>query len=209
MNIARPSSRFIADSPVLDFLNALDRYWRERPASDCDSDALLQWIEEAELVPADAIQILRANAGPGELEAVTVQATALGAWFRAFVEDFKGAPLPTSSIERLQPLNRILQRDAQFTQIDIRDNLSDRIAGSGLKWSSKRVWRSPDMLLLPIAQMMAELICTEDFSNVRACERPGCRLLFLDRTKGHTRRWCSMAVCGNRPEDARPSTQEQ
>jgi hypothetical protein len=44
------------------------------------------------------------------------------------------------------------------------------------------------LLLLPIAEAMAELLCTEDFSNVRVCERPGCGYLFVDRTGQGTRR---------------------
>jgi predicted RNA-binding Zn ribbon-like protein len=65
-----------------------------------------------------------------------------------------------------------------------------------------RRWRSPDALLLPIAQAMAELLTTADFSQVKACEGPACTLLFLDRTRGHKRRWCNMAVCGNRAKQA-------
>jgi predicted RNA-binding Zn ribbon-like protein len=31
---------------------------------------------------------------------------------------------------------------------------------------------------------------------VRNCE--GCSIWFYDHTKAHRRRWCSMALCGNR-----------
>ena len=44
----------------------------------------------------------------------------------------------------------------------------------------------------------ADLICNHDFRLIRSCEGSACCLLFLDRTKGHGRGWCSMAVCGNR-----------
>src|SRR5260370_1447160 len=44
----------------------------------------------------------------------------------------------------------------------------------------------------------ADLICNYDFQLIRSCEGSACCLIFLDRTKGHARRWCSMAVCGNR-----------
>jgi predicted RNA-binding Zn ribbon-like protein len=43
---------------------------------------------------------------------------------------------------------------------------------------------------------------TADFSHVKACEGPACTLLFLDKTRRHTRRWCSMAVCGNRAKQS-------
>ena len=44
----------------------------------------------------------------------------------------------------------------------------------------------------------ADLICNYDFRLIRSCEGSACCLMFLDRTKVHARRWCSMAVCGNR-----------
>jgi len=37
---------------------------------------------------------------------------------------------------------------------------------------------------------------------VKNCEGPTCTMLFLDTTKGHARRWCTMAVCGNRAKQA-------
>ena len=65
-----------------------------------------------------------------------------------------------------------------------------------------RRWRSPEALLLPVGEALARLICTEDFSQVKACDGPACTLLFADHTRGHARRWCSMAICGNRAKQA-------
>ena len=53
-------------------------------------------------------------------------------------------------------------------------------------------------LLGPIAEDLAQLLVEGDFSLVRQCEHPDCVLWFYDRTKAHKRRWCSMALCGNR-----------
>ena len=198
MEASKPLYKFLADAAGLDFLNALVH----PEGTIVDGEGLVRWIEEAGLVPAEALESLRAKAVPGEMDAVAAQARALGEWFRDFVQDYKGKPLPAAAIDRLQPLNLILERDIRVSKIDARDTLDDRIAGSGLRWTSERDYRSPDMLLLPIAQAMAELICTEEFDNVRRCEGAGCELLFLDRTRGGTRRWCSMAVCGNRAKQA-------
>jgi predicted RNA-binding Zn ribbon-like protein len=57
-------------------------------------------------------------------------------------------------------------------------------------------------LLQPIADAIADLICHADFRLIRDCEGPVCTLKFLDRTKAHGRRWCSMAACGNRAKVA-------
>ena len=53
-------------------------------------------------------------------------------------------------------------------------------------------------LLGPVAEAVAQLLAEGDFALVRQCEHPDCILWFYDRTKSHKRRWCSMALCGNR-----------
>ncbi|MES2742381.1 MAG: ABATE domain-containing protein [Pseudomonadota bacterium] len=53
-------------------------------------------------------------------------------------------------------------------------------------------------LLAPLAESAAQLLAEADFDLIRPCENPQCVLWFLDRTKSHRRRWCSMAACGNR-----------
>ena len=146
---------------------------------------------------------------PGVLAA---QARALREWFRGFVSAHKGRPLKPRVLDELEPLNRVLARDEEFGQIIARDNSRKAKAlraeqgeeepSSELEWSQQRRWRSPDSLLLPIAKAMADLVCDVDFSHVKACEGHNCTLLFVDRTRGHARRWCSMAVCGNRAKQA-------
>ncbi|SDI23886.1 Conserved protein containing a Zn-ribbon-like motif, possibly RNA-binding [Sinosporangium album] len=39
--------------------------------------------------------------------------------------------------------------------------------------------------------------------RIKACAHPDCVLHFHDTTKNGTRRWCSMAICGNRSKAAR------
>ena len=58
--------------------------------------------------------------------------------------------------------------------------------------------RDPIHLLVPVAESASDLLCHGDFSLILKCENPRCILYFYDATKNHTRRWCSMTVCGNR-----------
>ncbi|RSZ59791.1 hypothetical protein HF313_13695 [Massilia atriviolacea] len=53
-------------------------------------------------------------------------------------------------------------------------------------------------LLGPLAESVAQLLVDGNFALVKQCEHPDCVLWFYDRTKAHKRRWCSMALCGNR-----------
>jgi predicted RNA-binding Zn ribbon-like protein len=52
---------------------------------------------------------------------------------------------------------------------------------------------------LRLALATAALDATRlDRSRVRRCGSPRCVLLYYDTTKNRSRRWCDMAVCGNR-----------
>ena len=200
----RPPAFFLADAVAIDFLNS-----RARPV-DKDVEWLasggdfLGWLQQAKLVPAEAIAALRASALPGELDAVAAQARALREWFRGFALKHMGKPLDADVLRELEPLNRVLQRDEGFGQVVANHHAEqERGAGvSGLAWQMRRRWRAPDALLLPVAQAIAQFVCSEDFTNVKACEGENCTLLFLDRTRSRARKWCSMAVCGNRAKQA-------
>ncbi|HYM02392.1 MAG TPA: CGNR zinc finger domain-containing protein [Stellaceae bacterium] len=66
----------------------------------------------------------------------------------------------------------------------------------------ERRWTSPDRRLQPIADAIGDLVCNADFRLVKTCEGPACTVMFYDCTKAHSRRWCSMALCGNRAKAA-------
>ncbi len=63
-------------------------------------------------------------------------------------------------------------------------------------------WQDPADLLAPVAESAADLFSGADPALVRQCDGAGCTMMFMDRTKNHRRRWCSMAVCGNRAKVA-------
>jgi predicted RNA-binding Zn ribbon-like protein len=128
------------------------------------------------------------------LDKVADQARALREWFRKFVRKHMGRPLPPKALEELGPLNKLLQGDETFSQIS-RQRAKD---GERFELRAMRRWQSPQSLLLPIAEALAKFICEEDFAHVKACEGPSCTLVFADHTRSRARRWCSMAVCGNR-----------
>lgn len=55
-----------------------------------------------------------------------------------------------------------------------------------------------DSILTPLAEAAADLLVSANFDLVKRCENEACVLWFLDQTKSHRRRWCSMEICGNR-----------
>jgi predicted RNA-binding Zn ribbon-like protein len=194
MTDPRPAPIFIADALGLDFLNSIATPVDTPVEWLTSGDDLLAWLEAAGLTPPEVANGFRDHAGPGELDAVAAQARALREWFRGFVTTHKGAALTPAALAALEPLNRLLARDEQFGQVEP--------AAGHLQVVMQRRWRSPDALLIPIANAMAEVIGNEDFAHIKACEGDTCTLIFADHTRGRARRWCSMAVCGNRAKQA-------
>lgn len=197
MDHPKPEALFLADAVGLDFLNSIATP-ADTPIDWIDSgDGLLSWLEQARLVPAETLAALKAQALPGELDGVAAQARHLREWFREFVRKRKGRPLEADDLKQLERINRLLERDENFHRVA----KAPGTAG-GLELQTLRRWRSPDSLLLPIAEALAKCVCDVDFSYVKACEGSQCTMLFADHTRGRARRWCSMAICGNRAKVA-------
>src|SRR6201997_932545 len=197
----RPPPMFIADHRGLDFLNSIGT-----PADTVvewigNGEDLLAWLSEARLIDPAEVAFIRANSFPGELDEVAAQARALREWFRDFVRSHMGRPLSAKALTLLEPLNRVLERDEGYGAIVPR-SANHRSSGSGFELRRLRRWSTPNAVLLPIAEALAHLVCSSDFSLVKACEGKICTLLFLDTTHGRARRWCSMTVRGNRAKQA-------
>ena len=60
-----------------------------------------------------------------------------------------------------------------------------------------------ERLVWPVARDAAVFLTSVRLSRLRTCANPRCRWLFVDVTRNGMRRWCSMAVCGNRAKVGR------
>jgi predicted RNA-binding Zn ribbon-like protein len=189
---------FLADAPGLDFLNSVATPVDVEVDWISDGEGLLAWLEQAGLAPPAALATMRTQATPAELDAIAARARELREWFRGFVQKRKGRPLAVSDLHELEPLNQLFERDEQFAEI-----VPHVTGGTSIfEMHANRRWKSPESLLMPIVEALAKLVCEEDFTQVKACEGPRCTLMFADHTRGHARRWCSMAICGNRAKVA-------
>ncbi len=185
----RPPPPFVGDHPAMDFLNSravpggVELEWL------ADGPDLRAWLAAAGMpVPAG----LR----PAAWDAAAGHAKALRETFRAFVDRHAGRPLTAGAARELRAVNDLLAADDTYRQVE---------PGTGdepLVWRRHRRPAAAAEPLLPIADALGDLVTTADFTLVRRCEGVGCTLAFLDRTKSHARRWCDMAVCGNRAKAA-------
>ncbi|WP_201298731.1 CGNR zinc finger domain-containing protein [Microbacterium sp. 8M] len=56
--------------------------------------------------------------------------------------------------------------------------------------------------LATVARNAVELFGGDDAALLRECGRPGCTQVYVDRSRGGRREWCSMRTCGNRVKAA-------
>jgi predicted RNA-binding Zn ribbon-like protein len=196
MNLDRPPAFFIAQHPALDFLNTIATP-KDVPIEWLgDGRDLVDWLERAGMIEAAVASALRASKNPQKLDEVAKRAREFRQWLRAFVTRYMGKPIPRGAVKALGPLNKLLANGDSYQVVEAGSD------GHPLRLRNIRKWASAGEVLQPLAEAAADLVCHEDFRLIRACGRPPCTLLFLDRTKAHARRWCSMAVCGNRAKAA-------
>ena len=188
--LPRPAPLFVGDHLAIDFLNSV-----ATPVGDVvdwltDGPGLLDWLQQAGAIDAAVADRFRTSP---TLDPVAAEARGLRDWLRGFVAYHEGRALAGDLGEALAPLNQLLARDDSHLVVE---------ADTPPHARRLRRWTGPEQLLQPIADAIADLICHADFRLIRDCEGAVCTLKFLDRTKAHGRRWCSMGTCGNRAKVA-------
>ena len=178
----------------LDFVNTLDNRPSGEPKELLARYAdLVRFAEDSGvLTPALADRLFAwSEAGPAEarraLEAAVELREAMYAVFSAVIAKH------TVSASALARLNGYIQLAAQHVSLVP--------ANGGFTWRYDSYADSPggfDTMLWPIVRSAAELLASENLPFVRACSSRTCQWFFIDTSKNHRRRWCSMKSCGNR-----------
>ncbi|MBI3676479.1 MAG: CGNR zinc finger domain-containing protein [Proteobacteria bacterium] len=195
-----PSDRlppiWVGDHLALDFLNSTATPRGTPIEWIANGQALVTWLTDAKaLDPSDAKRI-RTQFSARDLDQTARDGVALREWFREVLVRAKArgvASLPCADIDRL---NGVMTRGTAYRRIE------KQRADGQLHLVDRRAWRTAGDLLVPVATAMADILCDSDLDLVRNCENPPCTMWFYDRTKGHRRRWCSQAICGNRAKVA-------
>ena len=180
----------------LDFINTLDNRPSDKPKELLKSyydlarfgedtgiltpEQLDYFFEQIPLMPDQAEEALR--------RAINLR-EALHAIFAAVM---KKQTAPQHAMERL---NANLHDAALHSRL-VQSELTER--EGRLEWRFDNMTSSFNAMLWPIARAAADLLASSDLALVRACSSPTCQWLFLDTSKNHHRRWCSMKQCGNR-----------
>ncbi len=175
----------------LDFANTVE--WRKRSSPEeflITYPDLVSWgQQQGVLSDAEAGHLLQeASRNPDQATMTFQQALALReALYRTFSAAVRREAPQAADLETI---NIILARGMAQARLF-------QEAGE-FKWGWPKDDGALDRMLWPVARSAAELLTTTTLSRVRECEGAGCGWLFLDMSKNHSRRWCSMNSCGNR-----------
>jgi len=185
MDSANYRYHFVAGNLALDFVNTVA--FRSDPGKKKDhlerSEDVHRWASHAHLPDRAAIKSGPLVGAPA-LRRIRAVREQLFAVFHAIAND---DPIPAEILARVG--------DA------LHDCCAKRclsIEGAEVRWTWRPSARCADYLLFPVLTAATDLLTAVSRGLVRQCEDAGCGWLFLDRSNARTRRWCSMADCGNR-----------
>jgi predicted RNA-binding Zn ribbon-like protein len=181
------------DHPALNFLNTRSRPWGEQIELLASGRSFLDWLVSTDLIDSAERTRLARKFTAKELGETAAQARELREWLRGIVISWAdGDDAVALSPGAMKRFNTILATDSQHFQ------LITTTDGSAPELLVRRHWEKADRLLTLPAASAADLLAHGDRDLIRLCDGPHCAIWFYDRTKSHRRRWCSVAVCGNR-----------
>jgi len=209
--IQAPVFQLIAGHPILDLVNTLDGRFQAYEAGLGDLlqsgprdllnryEDLLLFIEQSGLLTAkQARQLQRTTSG-----------SAGGRVLASCIELREAcADILYSGLEGRIPSSVPLKALARFFKASLApQELAWKDSRLDWDWPELGTWAELPLWLLSLSA--ASLMVADEMRRVRACENPDCRLLFLDTSKNHTRRWCDMRLCGNRMKARRFKAQRR
>jgi predicted RNA-binding Zn ribbon-like protein len=168
----------------LSFANT--RYWRgSEPTA---TEQLPTAKELGEWLAANAAMPVRKGGKGNALDALFDRAIALReAIYRIFLAIGEGRSPQTADLEIFN-----------LALADTPRRLGISARGGGYAWIVAAPDPSLGAVLAPVIWSAADLMTHAVDRRIRRCANDKCQWVFVDRSKGGTRRWCDMNSCGNR-----------
>ena len=184
---------FLGSHPALDFLNTRLTPRGEPIELIGDGASYAAWLEEAQLLHAATASTLRRRFGAAALDEAAAQARDLREWARDWIARWRHTPGAAYGAQ-IRRLNRLMAGATCYPELVITTD--------GCQVTERWRIESADTLIAIVAAAIASLVATEQPALVKRCAGPWCTLWFVDRTKAHSRLFCSATVCGNRAKVA-------
>ncbi len=188
---------FLGGRLCLDFANTVDWHASDRPEELLTSyEELVAWSQQAGILTGEQAQSLLHQAAerPNEAEAALQQAIALReAIYGVFAAIAHGLSPRESDLSAL---------NAALSEALVHSRIAPTEAGFVWQWVGEE--DALDRPLWSIARSAAELLTSDEVRQVGQCaDDRGCGWLFVDASRNHSRRWCSIKGCGNRAKARR------
>ncbi len=181
----------------LDFANTNDWHASDHPKENLHTyEDLITWGKSAGLISQElAIQLARlAKDHPEDARHAYSDAIQLReSIYSIFSKRYAGKPISEQDLDVINSVindakghQKLVPADGKFT------------------WEWKDNHDSRNIIVWKVALSAVDLLTSDRVSRVRECEDDrGCGYLFIDMTRNHSRRWCSMDSCGNRAKARR------
>jgi predicted RNA-binding Zn ribbon-like protein len=187
--------QFVAGALCLDFANTVGgRVSAEREDHLRDYAELVEWARQARIVTESHARHLRLEAEQHPQLARRTFADAISlreAISRTFSALADGPRPDTADLEHI---NAALPRALAHLEVAETEG--------GFEWRWRHDADALDCMLWPVARSAAELLLGEP-AHVGTCEMDTCGWQFVDSSRNHSRRWCTMGDCGNRAKARR------
>lgn len=167
----------------LDVVNRVDT----REDATCSYEEVLGWVRDAGGLAPDVVEALTsaATADPdGAADEVRRMAALLRAGFTVFHGLATEGRADEAQLAAIQAVHAEALARGRLEHTD-----------GGFRWAWEPDLRLPRWL---VARSAIELVTDGPLRRVKVCaSEDGCNYLFVDTSKNNSRRWCSMADCGN------------
>ncbi len=180
-----------SDPLCVRLVNTVD--WRDDPVRRVDTLGsyadLVRWAREAEAVSsATATRLLQeASRKPAAAQAALHHALA--------VREALASVLNAATLKRQPPSVDLGRFNAALAESGRHLYIAGGEKGFHCAWDTDD---RLDRVLWPAVRSAAHLLTSSQLERLRVCEGEGCGWFFMDTTRNRSRRWCNMAVCGNR-----------
>ncbi|MCX4096394.1 CGNR zinc finger domain-containing protein [Nocardia sp. alder85J] len=167
---------FVSGNLALDFAGTVEARSTEYRDTMTTATDLANWLTAADLL----------DAAPGcDAEALRRAVELREAVYRSGLATLLGEPLDPADL-------RLLNERAQGRPPTVELTAERTIRRTG----------TIDDALAAVARSAIELHGGPDRLRLKQCGRDDCTRLYVDTSRGGSRRWCDMAICGNRAKSA-------
>ena len=185
--------RLVVGRPCLDFVNTVDpRVGTMRREYLSDYASLVEWSELAGVINKTQRGALAEQAvcEKGEAQRVFLRAKSFReALYKLASAQARQRQAPAAAMKRIIRAIRQAWRHVDLVRLRHR--------------YAVKATEDLDLPLSLLALDAERLITSNALASIRMCDAKECGWVFLDTSQGPRRRWCSMAVCGNREKARR------